>query len=116
MSAESTTASPRILVVRLGALGDIIHALPAVATLKRSFPQSRITWIVEPRWTPLLAGNPSIDRIVVLHRGSGRGVLETFRDLRTENYDFALDFQGLMKSALSAAAARPARTFGFDAT
>ncbi len=116
MSAEPITASPRILVVRLGALGDILHALPAVATIKRSFPQSRMTWIVEPRWTPLLAGNPHVDRLLVLRRGSARGILESWRELRTEAYDLALDFQGLMKSAVSAAAARPARIVGFEAT
>src|SRR5689334_16276397 len=110
MSADNTTANPRILVVRLGAFGDIIHALPAVATLKRNFPQSRITWMVEPRWTPLLESNPHVDRLVLLQRRSSSGLIQTLRDLRSEPYDLALDFQGLMKSALSAAAARPART------
>src|SRR5438105_11556225 len=99
MSAESTTASPRILVVRLGAFGDIIHALPAVATLKHSFPQARLTWLVEPRWTPLLAGNPHVDRVVLLRRGSPSGLVQTWRDLRAESYDLAIDFQGLIKSA-----------------
>jgi heptosyltransferase-1 len=116
MSAECTTVSPRILVVRLGAFGDIIHALPAVATLKRSFPQPRITWLVEPRWAPILEGNPHIDRIVLLRRDSAAGLLESWRELRAESYDLAIDFQGLMKSALSAAAARPSRTIGFRDT
>jgi heptosyltransferase-1 len=116
MSAESTTANPRILVVRLGALGDIIHALPAVATLKRRFPQSRITWMVEPRWTPILDGNPHVDRIAVLRRNSAASLLESWRDLRAESYDLAIDFQGLLKSALSAAAARPQRIIGFRET
>ena len=59
----------RILVVRLGAMGDIIHALPAVATLKYSFPGTRLTWAVEPRWTDLLEDNPFVDRIVPIRRG-----------------------------------------------
>jgi len=116
MSAASTTASPRILVVRLGAFGDIIHALPAVATLKRSFPSSRVTWVVEPRWTPLLEGNPHIDNIVLLRRKTAGGLLQTWRDLRAESYDPAIDFQGLMKSALTAAVARPHRLIGFSDT
>jgi heptosyltransferase-1 len=103
-------ASSRILVVRLGAMGDIIHALPAVASLKHSFPGSRLTWIVEPKWAPLLEDNPFIDRIVLLRRDS---LLESWRALRAERYDFAVDFQGLIKSALAASAARPTRIFGF---
>jgi heptosyltransferase-1 len=106
-------ASSRILVVRLGAMGDIVHSLPAVASLKHSHPGSHLTWAVEPQWQPLLEGNAFIDRIVPLRRHSLRGLLETWRDLRAANYDFAVDFQGLMKSALVASAARPDCIFGF---
>ena len=56
------TAFPYSLVVRLGAMGDVIHALPAVASLKHSFPHSHLTWVVRPRWMPLLEGNPFLDR------------------------------------------------------
>src|SRR5436309_10644218 len=45
-------ASPRILVVRLGAMGDIVHTLPAVASLKHSFPGSHVTWAIAPQWVP----------------------------------------------------------------
>jgi heptosyltransferase I len=106
-------ASSRILVVRLGAMGDIIHSLPAVASLKHSHPGSLLTWAVEPQWEPLLEGNAFIDRIVPLRRQSLGGLFETWRDLRVASYDFAVDFQGLMKSALVASAARPERIFGF---
>src|ERR1035441_164137 len=61
----------RILVVRLGAMGDIVHALPAVAWLKQSHPDSLLTWLVEPRWAPLLEENPYVDRVVLLRRQSG---------------------------------------------
>ena len=76
--APSTSAAPRhsgslILVVRLGAMGDIIHALPAVASLKHSFPGSQVTWAVEPRWAPLLEGNPFVDRVLLLDRRTRRG-------------------------------------------
>ena len=82
MSTATTSTSSRILVVRLGAMGDIIHALPAVASLKHSFPGSRLTWVVEPKWAPLLEDNPFIDRIVLLHRGTLAGLLESWRSLR----------------------------------
>jgi heptosyltransferase I len=103
----------RILVVRLGAMGDILHALPAAATLKHSFPASHLTWVVEPRWAPLLEGNPFIDRLVLLRRGSLRQLFESWRELRAARYDLAVDFQGLIKSALVVASARPERIFGF---
>ena len=104
---------PSILVVRLGSMGDIIHALPAVATLKHSFPGSSLAWAVEPRWTPLLAGNPFIDRLIEIDRHSARGLGSAWRDLRKRRYDLAVDFQGLIKSALIASLARPDRIYGF---
>jgi len=113
MSETAKPASPRILVVRLGAMGDIIHTLPAAASLKRSFPGSHLTWLVEPQWTALLEGNPFVDRVVPLRRKSLAGLFESWRTLRSGGYDFAVDFQGLLKSALAAACARPERIFGF---
>lgn len=106
-------ARSRILVVRLGAMGDIIHTLPAAAALQHTNPDARITWVVEPRWEPLLEDNPYLDRVVLLHRESAGGLLRSWRDLRTEHYGLAIDFQGLMKSALTAAAARPDEILGF---
>jgi heptosyltransferase-1 len=115
MSSDGKSLSAgRILAVRLGAMGDIIHALPAVASLKTGFPGARLTWVVEPRWAPLLEGNPFVDRVVLLRRKTAGGLLESWRELRSEDYDFAVDFQGLIKSALTAACARPQRIFGFD--
>ena len=111
---EGVRPTMRILVVRLGAMGDIIHALPAVASLKTGFPGARLTWVVEPRWAPLLEGNPFVDRVVLLRRKTAGGLLESWRELRSEDYDFAVDFQGLIKSAVTAACARPQRIFGFD--
>src|SRR5579871_4410674 len=99
-----------ILAIRLGAMGDIIHTLPAVAALQH------VTWIVEPQWAPLLEGNPFIDRLLLLRRGSAAGILESWRELRNHHYDLALDFQGLLKSAVVGAAARPARFLGFHSS
>jgi heptosyltransferase-1 len=104
----------RILVVRLGAMGDIVHTLPAAASLKHSFPGWRVTWVVEPPWAPLLQANPFVDRVVLLDRRAGAGLARFWRELREERFDFAVDFQGLVKSALVACAARTERIFGFD--
>ena len=94
-------------------MGDIIHALPAVAWLKQIHPGSHLTWLVEPRWAPLLEENPYVDRVVLLHRQNFAGLVETRRELRTAHYDFAVDFQGLLKSAMAASAASPDRLYGF---
>jgi len=82
----------RILVVRLGSMGDVIHALPAVASLKHSFPHSRLSWVIKPRWAPLLEGNPYVDEIIPFTR-SAREILATRRLLRRERYELAVDLQ-----------------------
>ena len=102
-----------ILIVRLGAMGDIIHALPGAASLKHSFPGARITWIVEPAWVPLLDGNGFVDRVVLFRRNDPRSWKRTKEELRAERYDLAVDFQGLTKSALISHLARPERIAGF---
>jgi len=97
-------------------MGDILHTLPAVRALKLGFPDTPLTWVVEPKWAPLLEQNPFVDRVVTLHRDSFRGLAASHRALRDQDYRFAVDFQGLLKSALVAAAAQPARIYGFDAS
>src|SRR5712691_5979767 len=102
----------RILVVRLSSMGDVIHALPAVASLKHSFPRSQVSWVIRPRWMPLIEGNPFVDQVTPLER-SLRATVATLRRLRAERFDLAVDFQGLVQSALVAAAVRPDRIVGF---
>jgi len=109
-------SSPAILVVRLGAMGDIVHALPAVRALKLGHRDTPLTWVVEPKWAPLLEQNPFVDRVLLLRRDSLRGLLATRRALVESSYRMAVDFQGLLKSALVAVAARPGRIYGFDAS
>ncbi|MEO8027052.1 MAG: glycosyltransferase family 9 protein [Bryobacteraceae bacterium] len=106
---------PRILVVRLSSMGDVIHTLPAAASLKHSLPHSHLTWVVNPRWRPLLEGNPFIDEIVEFNRRSLTSILAARRRLRERRYDLAVDFQGLIQSAMVAAAARPEKLIGFGA-
>src|SRR2546423_4842057 len=112
-AAISSSAGPHILVVRLGAMGDLIHALPAVASLKHSFPGSRLTWLIESQWAPLIEQNPYVDRVAIFERGNPKAWLRSWRKLRSERFDFAVDFQGLMKSAAASSMAQPDRIFGF---
>jgi heptosyltransferase-1 len=113
MGGTQVDSVTRILVVRLGAMGDIIHTLPAVASLKHSYPGSRLTWAVEPRWAPLLEGNPFVDRVALVQRDTPAALAQTWRDLRAERYAFVVDFQGLIKSAVTASLVRADRIFGF---
>jgi len=102
----------RILVVRLGAMGDVIHALPAVASLKHSFPRSRVSWAIRSRWIPLVEQNPFVDEIIPLDR-TVSGFRAAWRRLRAGRFDLAVDFQGLVQSALVAAAAHADKIIGF---
>ncbi len=114
--AKKPGDGPRILVVRLSSMGDVIHALPAVATLKHSFPGSVLSWVVHPRWAPLLEGNPYIDRLVLFDRRRLTSWGEAWRALRVMHYDFAVDLQGLVQSAVIASLARSDRIYGFHRT
>jgi len=101
----------RILVVRLSSMGDVIHALPAVASLKHSFPRSTLTWVIRTKWGSLLEGNPFVDKVVPIERTAG-GALAAVRELRRERFDVVVDFQGLLQSALVAAFARADKKVG----
>jgi lipopolysaccharide heptosyltransferase I len=103
-----------VLIVRLGALGDIVHTIPAVAALRAAMPEARIDWIVESAHRPVLDLLPAIDRIVLLPARSLRAWVEAVRQLRFVQYDAALDFQGLMKSAMLARASGARRVAGFS--
>ena len=106
----------RILIVRLGALGDIVHAIPVAAALRRAFEGARIDWLVSAKHREILELVPVIDRrIAVDDRSAGQGVplLSALADLRRERYDVALDLQGLIKSAIIARASGARRVIGF---
>ena len=106
----------RILLVRLGSLGDVIHALPAASALRDASPEARIDWLIEPKWRRLLEGNPDLSEIIPLEKKSAAGLISTIRKLRAARYTCAIDFQGLYKSALPAFASGAPRRIGFPST
>ena len=102
-----------ILIVRLGAMGDIIHSLPGAVSLRRSFPAARLTWVIDPRFIPLLEGNGVVDRFVPFHRRQPATWWQTRAELRAMRFDLAVDFQGLIKSALIGWLSGSKRLVGF---
>jgi lipopolysaccharide heptosyltransferase I len=102
------------LVIRLGSLGDLVHAVPAVAALREAYPDAQIDWLVERAHAALLAQVPAISRVIVLKGRSLGGWLATRAELRAQRYDVAIDLQGLIKSAALARLSGAARVLGFD--
>ncbi len=109
-------ANNTILVIRLSAMGDIIHTLPAITTLKQSFPDRKLVWLVAPKWMPLLEGNPFVDEIIPFDRRNLPHAIETFSRLRALTPELAFDFQGLFQSAIAGRVARPKSLYGFAKT
>ena len=103
-----------ILIVRLGALGDVIHAVPAAAALRKTFPGARIDWLVDAKHRDIVDLVTAIDRTVALERPTLAGWTAALRALRAITYDIAIDLQGLMKSAVLARASGAARVVGFS--
>lgn len=107
------------LIVRLGSLGDVVHAIPFAAALRHEFLHARIDWMVDPRYSDLLDLVSGIDRRIPMdprwfrqpdHR---RRMLRTIGELRRTKYDYVFDLQGLVKSAVLARAAGARRVVGF---
>jgi heptosyltransferase-1 len=107
------TERPRILIVRLSAIGDVVMASGLIPALRSRWPQAHIAWLVEPAAAPLLVHNPRLDELIVWPRGEWRQLWRThryatlltrFRELRNRlrasRFDIALDTQGLLKSGL----------------
>jgi heptosyltransferase-1 len=114
----------RLLVVRLGAMGDIIHGLPAVTALRAAFPEAMFGWLVEERWAELLCTlatprsgprspqRPLVDRVHTVNTRQWRTapfsvatwerVAASLSDLRAARYEIALDLQGAVRSSLLA--------------
>lgn len=106
MSSSRLSARPqRILIVRLSALGDVIHGLPVACALREALPTAVIGWVVEGRPVEMLAGHPAIDHLIRLPRKwwkSIPAVLDLRRRLRELRFDVTIDLQCLTKSSVAA--------------
>jgi heptosyltransferase I len=132
---SSVATDVRLLIVRLGSMGDIIHTLPAAFALRSAFPEAMMGWIVEERWAELLCAwseprsgarsprRPLVDKLHVVDTKTWRrNLLSTqtweraaaaLSDLRAARYEVALDFQGALRSALLARCSGAPTIYGF---
>ncbi len=106
----------RVLIVKLSAMGDVVHCLPLAARIKERLPEVELTWLVEPAAQDLIKANPVVDRVLVLPRKSWLKALKNpatilptttearkyFKELKAYNFNLAIDAQGLLKSAVPA--------------
>ena len=105
----------RILIVRLGALGDIVHALPALAALRRTFPDARIDWLVDARHRAVL---DLVSGLTTCRGGRDDAAVEPVAisgaGTAGRRYEIAIDLQGLLKSAVLTRASGADRVLGFE--
>ena len=105
----------KILIVRMSAMGDIVHTLPSAAALRRAYPDAEIDWLVEDRWSGLLLGNPHLTALRRLRgKRSVESLIAAVRELRARRYDCVIDFQGLLKSAAIARLCGAREIIGFE--
>lgn len=106
-----------ILIVKLSAIGDVIHALPVAHAIKKKYPQARITWVVEKPAYDLLTNNPDIDEIILFDKKKFKSLTGLLvngyqfgKELKKRKFDLAIDLQGLFKSgAISYLSGAPKR-------
>ena len=116
--AHTPAASPaadRILIIRLGALGDVVRTLPAVEAIRDHYAEAQVAWLVEPRAAAVLHGQKAIDEILVFPRdvlsrdlragrwfAAGRTFYSFVRELREGRFGLVLDFHSILKSGILA--------------
>lgn len=117
----------KILIVKLGAVGDVVHTLPALHSLKKSFPNAFIAWVVEKKAIEVIRDNPYIDEIIIFERKelqktykeegiiAALNFLSSFgKKLKNYHFDIAIDFQTLFKSGIITRLSGAPERIGFD--
>jgi len=114
--AVKSDKQPRIGIVRLSSLGDVIHGTPVSRALREHFgPSAYIAWTVEKAFADVLEGNPYLDDLIIWERGTGLpGFLDFVRRLRAARLEITLDIQGLWKSGWTALLSGAKTRFGYE--
>jgi ADP-heptose:LPS heptosyltransferase len=109
-----------ILIIKPSSLGDIVHTLPAVAAIRDANPGAEITWVINPEWSTLLRGNRDVNHVHIFPRGQFRGfgasksLLPWLKKTSALKPDVALDFQGLLRSAMIGKVSGAKKLFGMS--
>lgn len=114
----------RALIVKLSSMGDIIHTLPAITDISRARPDIQFDWVIEESFKAIPSWHPSVKTIIPIKLRQWRktpinawqqGAWQTFyKQLRSQHYDYIIDAQGLIKSAVIASLARGNKRLGLD--
>lgn len=108
-------AGKRVAIVMMSAIGDAVHVLPVVNSLRAAAPDVHITWVIQPGPHGLVAGHPAVDEFVVFDRKRGaRAFLDLRRELRGRRFDLVIALQVYLKAGLITAMLRAPRKLGFD--
>lgn len=106
--------APSILIILMGSLGDVARGLCLVCHIKTCLPQSRLTWVVEPKWSELVRLNHQLDRMIIFKRAwRVSAVWQLFKDLRQDRFDITLDLQRILKSGFFGLLSGAGRRIGF---
>ena len=117
-----------ILIVKLSAIGDVVHTLPSLAALRKLYPESHITWVVEEASSDIIGGHPHLDRMIISRRKRWVENLKKLHDIKTtiadirsfvktlrdRKYDIVIDFHGLFKSSMIVLLSGGKRKLGYD--
>mgnify|MGYP000081805663 CR=1 FL=1 len=110
---ESHSEVRRILIVKPSSLGDIIHSLPVLWALRKTYPDAYIGWVVKEVWQDVLADNPLIDHLIILRKGAS-GIISAIRESRSLRFDTVIDLQGLFRSGFITFFSGAAERLGFS--
>jgi heptosyltransferase I len=117
----------KILIVKMSAIGDVIHTLPALNAIRKHYPDAHITWLVEEAAAEIVAGHKALDRVILSKRKKWikdlfsskfnhalKKIICFIKELRDTKYDIVIDFQGLLKSGIMVMLSKGQKKIGFD--
>jgi len=105
----------KILIVKLGSIGDVVNTLPLVNVLRDGFPRAEIAWVIEPKSYPIVAGLRSVNRFIVHHRGGGwRAARSALGEIRGFKPELVIDLQRILRSSFFTRFSGGRVRLGFD--
>ncbi|MCX6348922.1 MAG: glycosyltransferase family 9 protein [Candidatus Aureabacteria bacterium] len=105
----------KILLVKLGSIGDVVNTLPLANVLKNAFPETTLAWLIEPKSFPIVEGHRTVDRFIVFERGKGwAGARRALKEIREFSPGLVIDLQRILRSSFFTLLSRSPRRLGFD--